>query len=72
MLDFDLTHTNFSSPDKPRQLLAVYFSKIVKKKKEKDLGNGQLSKISKNSDAWREEQNVYLRGGNETEHKERS
>lgn len=32
ILDFDLTHTNFSRPDKPRQLLAVYFSKIIKKK----------------------------------------
>lgn len=32
ILDFDLTHTNFSRPDKPRQLLVVYFSKTIKKK----------------------------------------
>lgn len=31
-----------------------------------------LSKVLKNSDAWREAQNVYLRGGNEAELKERS
>lgn len=70
ILDFDLTHTNFSRPDKPRQLLAVYFSKTIKKKKH--LRNGQLSKVLRNSDAWREAQNVYLRGGNEAELKERS
>jgi len=62
--DFDLRHTDLSSPDKAKQSLSWYFSKI--------LGDGQLSKVSWRTLMHRGKHKTSALGVNKKERKERS